>query len=72
MPSHTETPMPPAAVPAGPLRTIRLLVAARALRSVGQGALVVDFSLYLHRLGWGAVPISVVPVSYTHLTLPTN
>lgn len=52
--------MPPAAVPAGPLRTIRLLVAARALRSVGQGALVVDFSLYLHRLGWGAVPISVV------------
>lgn len=42
------------------LRTIRLLVAMRAVRSVGQGALVVDFALYLHRLGWSAVEISVV------------
>ncbi|WP_127902747.1 MFS transporter [Solirhodobacter olei] len=42
------------------LRTIRLLIGIRAVRSIGQGALVVDFSLYLHRLGWSAVEISLV------------
>jgi MFS family permease len=30
------------------------LLAARAVRSVGQGALVVSFSLYLRELGWSA------------------
>lgn len=38
-------------------RTVKLLFAAKAARSVGQGALVVDFALYLHALGWNAVEI---------------
>lgn len=33
------------------------IIAARAARSVGQGALVVDFALYLHALHWSAVAI---------------
>ncbi len=38
----------------------RRLIAARAARSVGQGALVVDFTLYLHALGWSGVTIGAV------------
>jgi MFS family permease len=38
----------------------QLLIAARLARSVGQGALVVDFSLYLHQLQWTAVQISLI------------
>jgi MFS family permease len=41
-------------------RTAWLLVAARAVRSLWQGALVVDFTLYLRALGWTAVAISTV------------
>jgi len=37
--------------------TTRRLILARGLRSFGQGALVVDFSLYLHALGWSSVAI---------------
>ncbi|WP_197513164.1 MFS transporter [Acidihalobacter aeolianus] len=40
--------------------TARRLIAARALRSVGQGALVVDFALYLHALHWSPVAIGSV------------
>ncbi|MBV6305314.1 MFS transporter [Candidimonas humi] len=38
----------------------QLLIAARLARSIGQGALVVDFSLYLHQLHWTAVQISLI------------
>src|SRR5579875_192195 len=41
-------------------RTTALLIAARTVRSVGQGAMVVDFALYLKALHWSAVAISVV------------
>ena len=37
-----------------------MLIAARLARSIGQGALVVDFSLYLHQLQWTAVQISLI------------
>lgn len=40
--------------------TARLLIGCRAARSVGQGALVVDFALYLHALGWTALDIGAV------------
>lgn len=40
--------------------TTRLLIASRLARSVGQGALVVDFALYLHALDWTAVAIGGV------------
>ncbi|MBU2823124.1 MFS transporter, partial [Acidithiobacillus ferrooxidans] len=33
---------------------------ARAARSVGQGALVVDFALYLHALHWSALAIGLL------------
>jgi MFS family permease len=36
----------------------RLLLASRFVRSIGQGALAVDFTLYLHALGWSALAIS--------------
>lgn len=36
------------------------LIGARAARSLGQGALVVDFALYLHALDWDAVSIGAV------------
>ncbi|WP_291511233.1 MFS transporter [Acidithiobacillus sp.] len=36
------------------------IVAARAARSVGQGALVVDFALYLHALHWSALAIGTL------------
>jgi predicted MFS family arabinose efflux permease len=39
--------------------TLRLLL-ARCVRSLGQGILVVDLSLYLHALGWSAVAIGSV------------
>jgi MFS family permease len=37
--------------------TTRRLLVTRALRSIGQGALVVDFALYLNSLQWSAVAI---------------
>ena len=40
--------------------TAWLLLAARFARSLWQGALVVDFALYLHALKWSAVSISAV------------
>jgi MFS family permease len=40
--------------------TTRLLLLARALRSLGQGALVVDFALYLHALHWNGLAIGLV------------
>ncbi|HUA50915.1 MAG TPA: MFS transporter [Candidatus Sulfotelmatobacter sp.] len=43
-----------------PERRIRLLIAARALRSIAQGALVVDFALYLRALGWTGAHIGGV------------
>jgi MFS family permease len=36
------------------------LVLARAFRSIGQGALVVDLTLYLHALGWNGFHIGLV------------
>jgi MFS family permease len=39
--------------------TQRLLL-ARAARSIGQGALVVDFALYLHSLRWSATSIGLL------------
>ncbi|MBU6498448.1 MAG: MFS transporter [Rhodospirillales bacterium] len=40
--------------------TTRWLLAARVVRSIGQGAMVVDFALYLHALRWSAPQISLV------------
>ena len=40
--------------------TTRRLILARGLRSFGQGALVVDFALYLDALGWSGVTIGVL------------
>ncbi|HET7922735.1 MAG TPA: MFS transporter [Gammaproteobacteria bacterium] len=39
--------------------TTRRLLAARAVRSVAQGALVADLSLYLHALGWSGFSIGL-------------
>ncbi len=39
--------------------TARRLLAARTLRSVAQGALVADLSLYLHALGWSGLAIGL-------------
>lgn len=39
---------------------VRRLLAARAARSVGQGATVASFSLYLHALGFGGAAIGTV------------
>ena len=41
-------------------REARILIAMRALRSVGQGALAVDFALYLHALKWSAPAIGAL------------
>jgi MFS family permease len=41
-------------------RTIRLLLTTRFVRSIGQGALAVDFALYLRALDWSVVAISAV------------
>ncbi len=40
--------------------TTRRLILARGLRSLGQGALVVDFALYLDALGWSGVAIGIL------------
>ncbi len=40
--------------------TTRRLLLARALRSIGQGVLVVDFSLYLNALGWSGTAIGIL------------
>lgn len=40
--------------------TTRRLLMTRALRSIGQGALVVDFTLYLHALHWSATAIGLL------------
>jgi len=40
--------------------TTRRLMLARGLRSISQGALVVDFALYLHGLDWSAIAIGLV------------
>jgi MFS family permease len=42
------------------VRTTRLLLATRFVRSIGQGALAVDFALYLRALDWSVVAISAV------------
>jgi MFS family permease len=42
------------------LRAMRLLLATRFVRSIGQGALAVDFALYLRALDWSAVAISAL------------
>lgn len=41
-------------------RGTRLLLATRFVRSVGQGCMAVDFTLYLHDLHWSAPSISAV------------
>jgi MFS family permease len=41
-------------------RDVRLLLAARGARSVGQGAMVVSFTLYLQALGYGGAAIGAV------------
>ena len=43
-----------------PARTVRKLLTIRFIRSIGQGALAVDFTLYLRALGWSAPAISEV------------
>ena len=42
------------------VRATRLLLATRFVRSIGQGALAVDFALYLRALDWSAVAISAL------------
>ncbi len=41
-------------------RNIRLLIGMRAARSIGQGAMVAAFTLYLHQLGWSGTAIGAV------------
>ena len=41
-------------------RNVRLLISMRAARSIGQGAMVAAFTLYLHALGWTATAIGAV------------
>ncbi len=41
-------------------RNVRLLLAARAIRSLGQGVTVASFTLYLHALGYTGQAIGVV------------
>ncbi|HEX5960286.1 MAG TPA: MFS transporter [Rhodanobacteraceae bacterium] len=41
-------------------RNVRLLIGMRAARSLGQGAMVAAFALYLHALGWTATAIGAV------------
>ena len=42
------------------MRPIRLLLAARFIRSIWQGALVADFAIYLERLHWHGAPIGIL------------
>jgi len=39
---------------------VRCLLSARAVRSIGQGATVASFSLYLHALGFSGAAIGLV------------
>ncbi|HEX7338979.1 MAG TPA: MFS transporter, partial [Rhodanobacteraceae bacterium] len=41
-------------------RNVRLLIGMRAARSLGQGAMVAAFTLYLHALGWSGTAIGAV------------
>ncbi|TAN05801.1 MAG: MFS transporter [Rhodanobacteraceae bacterium] len=41
-------------------RNVRLLIGMRAVRSIGQGAMVAAFALYLHALGWSGTAIGAV------------
>lgn len=41
-------------------RNVRLLIGMRAVRSIGQGAMVAAFTLYLHALGWSGTAIGAV------------
>lgn len=52
--------MSTAAASGGLPRAVPLLMGARFARAVGQGALVVGFTLYLHALGWGPASIGAV------------
>lgn len=55
---------PPNQARTAPLpRSVRLLLAARSARSVGQGAMVVSFTLYLHALGYHGTAIGAVLMS---------
>ncbi len=40
--------------------TTKRLILARAFRSIGQGALVVDLTLYLHAMGWSGLHIGLI------------
>ncbi len=64
MPARPQPARPPAPyLPAGWRRldpVVRGLIAARALRSVAQGALAADFVLYLRALHWGASAIGLL------------
>lgn len=51
---------PDAARPTGLIAIARPLIAARCLRSVAQGILLVDFTLYLRALGWTAVQLGAL------------
>ncbi len=59
--AHAVHPSPytPAGWRALPLAARRLM-AARALRSIGQGALAVDFVLYLRALGWSVAAVGIL------------
>lgn len=41
-------------------RNVSLLIGMRAARSIGQGAMVAAFALYLHALGWSGTAIGAV------------
>jgi len=50
----------PAPVTSSLPRNVRLLIGMRFARSVGQGAMVAAFALYLHALDWSATAIGAV------------
>lgn len=54
--------MPSRSPPASTIlpRNVRLLIGTRAARSLGQGAMVAAFALYLHALGWSGPAIGAV------------
>lgn len=58
-PARTPGPAGPPASDTWP-PAVKLVMAARFGRSVGQGALVVGFTLYLHALGWHAASIGAL------------
>jgi Major Facilitator Superfamily len=58
-------PAPVAALP----RDVRVLMAARAARSLGQGAMMAAFALYLHALGFTGSAIGAVLAAGLHLVL---